>query len=592
MSLEIVVVLSIAVISIILFATDKLRVDLVALIIMSVLLLSGYVTPEDGISGFSNTATVTVGAMFIISAALFRTGAINYIGRVLVRLGRRSFWYALISIVLGIGFISAFINNTAAVAIFMPIVLGLAREINTSPSKLLMPLSYASMFGGSCTLIGTSTNILVSSIAERYGIPGFSMFEFASMGLVFFFFGFLYMVTIGVRMIPERTVAKDLTEDYNMNEYLAEIILKEGAQSIGSTIAKSPLVEELDMDIFEITRGGRKRVLPAGNTILREDDILKVRCNVENIKKLQEREGVVMKPHERWKDEDLKSEESTLVEAVIAPYSSLEGTTLKRYRFRNVFGGTVLAIRHRGTIMHAKLETTKLKAGDTLLIEVEETRRFELVKSKDFVFVSDVGLQDFRKHKIIPALLILFGVVLTAALNIFPIVVSAVAGCVLLVLTGCINLEEAYDAIEWKVIFLLAGVITLGVALEATGAAALLSTLMISIIGPFGPVALVSAFFLLSSLLTGAMSNNATAALLAPIAIVAAGSMGVDAKPFLMAVTFAASASFMTPVGYQTNLMIYEPGHFKFRDFLKVGTPLNILFWILGTIFIPYFWSF
>jgi len=430
---------------------------------MSVLLLSGFVTPEEGISGFSNTATVTVGAMFVISAGLYRTGAINYIGSALVRLGRRNFWFALISLILGIGFISAFINNTAAVAIFMPIVLGLAREINTSPSKLLMPLSYASMFGGSCTLIGTSTNILVSSIAERYGIPGFSMFEFASMGLIFFFFGFLYMITIGVRLIPDRAVAKDMTEDYNMNEYLAEIILKEGAKSIGSTIAKSPLVEDLDIDIFEITRRGRKRVLPAGNTILRVDDILKVRCNVENIKKLQEREGIVLKPHEKWKDEDLKSEESMIVEAVIAPFSSLEGTTLKKFRFRNVFGATVLAIRHRGTVMHAKLETTKLRAGDTLLIEVMETRRIELVKSKDFVFVSDTGLQDFRKDKIVPALLILLGVVLTAALNIFPIVVSAVAGCVLLVLTRCINLEEAYNAIEWKVIFLLAGVITLGV---------------------------------------------------------------------------------------------------------------------------------
>ena len=592
MSFEIVLVLVLLIGAVILFATEKLSVDVVALIIMSVLLLSGIITPNEGISGFSNTATVTVGAMFVLSAGLFKTGAVNFLGAALGRVGKRSFWMAVIVIMGVIGTISAFINNTAAVAIFLPIVLGLAREINVSPSKLLMPLSFASMFGGVCTLIGTSTNILVSSIAEERGQRPFGMFEFAPLGLVMFAVGFIYMLLVGIRLIPDRGNDKDLTQRFGMGDYLTDIVLLPESKSVGKTLADSPLVKELNIAVLEIFREEERITVPEADFALQANDILRVRVDIEKIKKLNERLGISIKPGSKWREADFESQDAVLVEAIIALNSPLERKTLQQARFRNTYGATVLAIRHRGELLREDIGTTPLRAGDALLIEVKRDHIEQLKQSPAFLIVSEVIMPEFRRNKIIPAVLIIFGVIITATIGLLPIVVSAVVGSVLLVLTGCITIDEAYQAIEWRIIFLLAGVLTLGIALENSGAARLLSASLISVIGGLGPIALVSAFYLLTSLLTETMSNNATAALLAPVAIATAESLGIDSRPFLMAVCFAASASFMTPVGYQTNTLIYGPGQYKFADFLRVGTPLNIIFWILATVLIPLIWSF
>ena len=586
------IVLVILVAAVVLFATEKLPVDLIALLVMAALLLSRIISPEEGISGFSSTATVTVGAMFVLSAGLFKTGAVNFFGSALVTIGRHNFWLSVVTTMLMIGAMSAFINNTAAVAIFLPIVLGVARDTKVSPSKLLMPLSFASMFGGVCTLIGTSTNILVSSIAERHGQPPFTMFEFSPLGVVMFGVGTLYMMTVGVRLIPDRRAAGDLTQTFGMGEYLTDIVLLPEAKSVGHSLKDSPLVHDLDIDIIEVRREGRPLTVPAPETILQAGDVLRVRCSVERVRQLQERVGVVLKPGIKWRDEVLESSEAVLVEAVIAPSSSLDGKSLKQTGFRENFGATVLAIRHRGQLLHEKLAATSLHAGDALLIEVKRDHLARLKQDRAFVVVSEVGLPEFRKRKVVPALVIVFAVVATATLNVFPIVVSAVIGAAFLVLTGCITLDEAYKAIEWKVIFLLAGVLTLGIALEKTGAALLISSAITGTFGKWGLVAMVSAFYLLTSLLTEMMSNNATAALLAPIAIATAETLGVSPRPFLMAVTFAASASFMTPVGYQTNTLIYGPGQYKFADFLRVGAPLNLIFWALSSLLIPVFWPF
>ncbi len=592
MTLDIGIVVTIMLAAMVLFATEKLRVDLVALIVMATLLGSGILAPEDGISGFSNTATVTVAAMFILSAGLFRTGAVNVVGAGLTVLAEKNFFLALLTIMVGVGTLSAFINNTAAVAIFMPIVIGVARQIHVSPSKLLMPLSFASMFGGVCTLIGTSTNVLASSIVERHGQEPFGMFEFTPLGLIFFGVGVLYMFTVGVRWIPTRRTTLDLTQEFGMRKYLTEIVLLPEAKSAGQPLKQSPLVHDLDIDVIEIHREGDPVRVPTPDTILRAHDVLRVRCSVDEIQKMQEREGVILKPHARWRDTELESERAVLVEAVVAPNSMLVDKSLKNIKFRNVFGATALAIRHRGVVMHENLGVTRLQAGDVLLIEAQRDHLDELKRNPAFVIVSEVGLPHYRRDKIVPALLILTSVVSLAALEIQPIVVTSIIGCVLLVLTRCISLEEAYESIQWQVIFLLAGVLTLGLALEKTGAAEVLSQVIISTVGVWGPLAMVSAFYLLSTLLTNVMSNVATAALLAPIAIVAAESLQLDARPFLMAVTFAASASFMTPVGYQTNTLIYGPGQYRFSDFLRVGTPLNLLLWVLSTWLIPVFWPF
>lgn len=592
MTFDMIVVLALVVISVVLFATERFPVDLVALMVLGTLMLTGMVTVAEGLSGLSNEATVTVAAMLVLSAGLAKTGAVNFIGVGLNRIGRRSFWLALAMIMVVVGAVSAFINNTAAVAIFMPIVLGLARELKASPSKLLMPLSFASMFGGVCTLIGTSTNILVNSIAVRNNQPAFGMFEFAPLGLVFFAAGALYLMLIGVRLIPARRGAEDLTESFGMGEYLTEIKLLREAASVGKKLSESPLVRELDIEVLEILRGDDRVILPGPETVLRAFDVLRVRADVAKINRLAERAGVELVGRTKWDDGALQSNEAALVEAIIAPGSPLVGQSLKSIRFRQRYDSVVLAIRQGGELRRANLDRVLLRAGDVLLLEARLEAVARLKERDDFVLVSEVGLPTYRRRQMIPALMIVAGVVACAALNIVPIVVGSLVGCVLMVLTRCLTLEESYQAVEWRVVFLLAGVLPLGIALEKTGAALFLSNSIVNTVGVWGPVAVLSAFYLLTSLLTETMSNNATAVLLAPIAIASAQSLGCSPRPFLLAVTFAASASFMTPVGYQTNTLIYGPGRYRFADFLRVGTPLNILYWILASWLIPVFWPF
>ncbi len=592
MTVEILIVLAVLALTITLFVTEKLRVDLVALLAMSLLLLSGIITPEQGISGFSNAATVTVAAMFVLSAGLFKTGAVSFLGTFVSRVFKSGFWVGIISVMVVVAFLSAFINNTPVIAIFLPILLGVARETGISASKLLMPVSFASMFGGVCTLIGTSTNILVSSIAEKSGLRAFTMFEFAPLGLMMFVIGASYLMLVGIRLIPERRGSGDLVDDFSLNEYLTEIVLLPDSGSVGFKIKDSPLVHDLDLAILKIGRGETTITLPDGDEVLKPNDVLLIRCDIDKIRALQEREGVQFKPQTKWGDESITSRDYRLLEAIIEPNSPLVGSTLQGIFFREKYGATVLAIRHRGKLLREKLSDTVLSAGDLLLIEIKIDRLNNFKRSGDFIITSEMETTEFRRNKAILAVAIVAGVVVAATLNIAPIVVTALLGAIALILVGCLSLEEAYTAIDWKIIFLLAGVLSIGVALDESGAARLVSSSMIGYIGILGPIALVSAFYLITSLLTETMSNNASAALLAPIAIATAQTLDINAMPFLMAITFAASASFMTPVGYQTNTMIYGPGQYKFTDFVKVGTPLNVMFWILATIFIPIFWSF
>ncbi len=593
MTFSIALVFIVAIFAVVLFATEKLSVDVVAIVVMAVLLLSGIITADEGIAGFSNKATVTVAAMFIISAALFKTGAVSYLGKITSLVFKKGYWLGLLMVVISVGFFSAFINNTPVVAIFIPILLAVSRDIKVSTSKLLMPMSFASMFGGVCTLIGTSTNILVSSIAEESGLEAFSMFEFAPLGLILFAIGMLYMFLVGIRLIPERRAEGDLIESFNLQEYITEIVLLENAPSVGKAIKDAPIAKGIEITIIEVHRGGEQFSVPSPDMILREGDVLRVQCDLAKFKKMQEQEGILFKSQFKWRDEDVESEDTRLVEAVVALDSYFINKSLKELSFREEFGASVLALRHRGKLMRETLAEAKLNAGDALLLEVKKDRLNQLRHNPSFVIISEIEQEHFRKRKLIPAIVIVLGVVLTATFAILPIVVSAIVGSLLLVLVGCITMEEAYKAIEWRIIFLLAGVLTLGVALEKSGAAELVSSLIVDSVGAGGgAVALVSAFFLITSLLTGVMSNNATAALLAPIAIATAHTLHVNPRPFLIAVTVAASASFMTPVGYQTNTLIYGPGQYKFADFLKVGTPLNIIVWIAATILIPYFWSF
>jgi len=400
------------------------------------------------------------------------------------------------------------------------------------------------------------------------------------------------MFTIGIRMIPGRRTQDDLTKDFEMQDFLTDIIINSKSELVDKVLDKKELTEHLDLDVIRIFRDDMDSSAQRNKVKIRAGDVIRIRGSKDEIKKLVTREDISLKAPREWVDVDLEHGQDALVEIVVAPETGLVGTNLKNYGFYEKFGAVPLAIRHEGSIKHNDLSDIKLSSGDTLLLSMDSERLNEIESDSSLVMVTDPDIISQRENKIPVALLIIAGVVLTAALGFTSIVVSAVAGVVLMILTGCLKTSEAYEAVNWKVVMLLAGVLPLGTAMDKTGTAELLANLMISGLADFGPTVLMSGFFAITLVITAVMSNNASAALLAPIAIQTATSVGVAPEPFLYAVTFAASLSLITPFGYQTNTMIYGPGQYKVKDFFKVGVLLNVIFWILATLFIPVIWPF
>jgi len=585
------VVLGLMALAVGLFVSDRLRSDMVAMIILGALLFTGIITPEEGFSGFGHPATVAVAAMFVLSAGLERTGAVASVGELLGGLGRRSPRGALIAMMFAIAVVSAFINNTAAVAILLPSVLTMARRIDVSPSKLLIPLSFASLFGGSCTLIGTSTNLLVSSLCEEFGQAPIRMFELSGVGVALAVAGLIYMATIGSRLLPDRGHGADLTEEFDVGSYLTELEIVPGSKLVGATVGNCAL-SKTDVDVLAVVRQGQTMTLPQVNTVLEENDVLWVRSDLNAMRTLRAADWIRIRHGRTWRDRGLEADDATIIEAVVAPGSSLIGKSLVDSDFRNRFGATVLAIRHHDEIRHDRLATTPLAAGDALLIESPRSQLPLLKRRREFVVVSDVGPLDDKPRRRVTAVLIIAGVILAAATGAAHISAAALVGAVLLILTGSLRLDEAYRAVDWQVVFLLAGILPLGIALQKTGGADMLANLLIDGVGRYGPVAILAALYLVTTVLTAFMSNTATAALLVPIAVTAAAGLGIDPRPLLIAIAFGASASFMTPVGYQTNLLVYGPGSYRFSDYIKVGVPLTLVFWALAVVLIPVVWPF
>lgn len=590
MTLEITVVLGLVVLALGLFVSDRVGVDMTALIIMSILLVTGIITPAEGLAGFSNSATVTVGAMFVLSFGLTRTGALRNVGNQFSEIGVENEWLGLGVMMGTVAVISTVVPNTAVVALFLPIVLSMARKMQISPSKLLIPLSFASMFGGVCTLIGTSTNILVDAIAQEQGLRAFGVFEFLPLGAVFFVSGLGYLYLGGVNLIPGRRPPSDLTGSFRLRTFLTDVVLKPESLAVGESVSKSRLTENLELDILEVFRAGDERPVPEPDPMLQANDVLRIRGGAGELNKLTSREDVMLQPSFQWEDIDLELGEDVLVEVVVPRNSPLVNRPIGEINFPSQFGAQVLAVRHHGEVELESIEDFRLVSGAGLLIKIDQDRIAQLRQSQAFVIVSEIATDSERSAYIPVALGIMGAVIAAAALDLLPIVVSSVAGAVAMVLSGCLDMDEAYESIQWDVIFLLGGILSLGRAMESTGAAQVLAESVLGAVGGFGPHAVLSAVFLLTMVLTNIISNNGAAVLLAPIAVQMAESLSVSPRPFLFAIAYGASLAFMTPVGYQTNTLIYAPGQYRFTDFTRVGTPLNILFWIIGSLLIPYFW--
>lgn len=587
---DITIVLLILGFTLVMFIWEKIAIDLTSLIAMALLMLTGVLTTKEGISGFSNDATVTILFLFLLSAGLEKTGAMNLIGKAMIKMVGKNEKLAFIAVLLVCGLVSAFLNNTAVVIIFMPIVFKIAKFTNQSPSKLLMPLSFAAIMGGTLTLMGTSTNLVVNGIAVEHGYPSIGMFEVTPIGIILFAVFFLYMYFIGIRLIPGRRAAESLADDYELKDFVTEIIIERGSPFLGKRISETPLITELALEVIEITDGKGTLWLPDDFELLEENDSIIVRGSAKDIVKLKQMNGITFRQSFTINDIDLKSNETSLIEVIIGPNSSLARSTFSEINFPELYDAIPLAVRRREEIIEGRLDNIELRLGDDLLLEIRKDSFDQLKRSGDFVFTQEIEKEDFDKRKVIITGSILLMVILTSALEILPIIQGAIIGTILMFLFKCISIREAYREVDWRIIFVLAALLPLGTALEKSGAANLLAGYMETYISGYGPLIILFTLFAGTSIITSLMSNQATAALLSPIAIALGEQMGIDPKPFLFAVMFAASTCYLTPLGYQTNIMIYGPGNYKFMDFVKVGGLLSLISGIVVSLCLYYFY--
>ncbi len=593
---DVLVVFAIVLLALILFTTERIPVDLTAITVMVLLIaLEPWtaISVQEGISGFSNPATVTVLAMLILSAGVSRTGVVQRLGGWMADVAGDSPHKQLAATIGIAGPASGFVNNTPVVAILVPVVVDLAQKGKTSPSKLLMPLSFASMFGGMLTLIGTSTNILASDISRRLIGHPFSMFEFTGLGLVILVVGSIYLMTVGYWLLPERILPEeDYVEEYDLDEYLAEVVVLPGSPIVGETVGAALSATDVDVDIIEVERDGERFIGPLGRLTIHEDDVFIVRAGRQTLETLLETEGLAV-GEETVTDEELEAVEpaQTLVEVVVPSGSELVGETLASAAFRQRFDANVLAIRSHGRVRRERLDKVPIRVGDTLLVQAPSEEIDRLSRNRDFIVAHEPERPEYRTEKIPHAVAIMVGVVGVAALDLLPIVVSALAGVVAMAIAGVLKPHELYESVDWNVIFLLAGVIPLGIALEQTGGAAILGDLVAATGTVLPALGVLWVFYLATALVTNVISNTASVVLMIPVAVEAATALGLDPFTFILAVTFAASTAFMTPVGYQTNLFVYGAGGYRFSDYLRVGAPLQLLLSVVTVLGIAGFWG-
>ncbi|MEE2704005.1 MAG: SLC13 family permease [Myxococcota bacterium] len=566
---------------------ERLSPDTLVLGALVLLMLFGIIEPVSALRGFASPSVITVGALFVIAGAIRNTGALGMISERLFG-GAREIRPALARLTTLTGVGSAFLSNTAIVAMFLPVVFKWAERQRISPSWLLIPLSYAAVVGGVCTLIGTSTNLVVSGLLEQRGLPGFSMFELAWVGIPCLIVALSLIVLLAPRVLPERIDVLSRM-GAGTREYLVEMRLESESPLVGQRVEEAGLRQLSGLFLVRVERGSGV-ISPVGpGEYLRAQDRLTFAGVVETIVDLQQFRGLVPEVHDRPPEAD---DRWVLHEAVVSGGSPLIGLSIREANFRGRYSAAVVAVHRHGERIESKLGDIQLRAGDTLLLEAASGFSRSFRDSTDFYLVSEVDESaPPRHHRAAWALAILGGVVGLSASGALPIVAAALAGAVGVVAVGCLSPGQARRSIDVSVLIVIAASFGLARALEESGAAGMIGAAFVGISEPWGPVAVLAGVYLATLVLTEMVSNNAAAALMFPIALVAASAVEADPRPFAIGVAIAASLSLATPLGYQTNLMVYGPGGYRFSDFLRMGLPLQLLLGILSVALIAFLWS-
>jgi di/tricarboxylate transporter len=595
MTPDIIFVIVLLLLGFIMFVTEMFSIDVTAMILLTILFMLGYLTPSEALSGFSNPAVITIAFLFIISRALQKTRILEYLIVRVRRLADKSILIGRAVYLFTIGVASAVVNNTAIVAIFMPVSIRLAQKYKMSPSKMLIPLSYSAILGGTLTLVGTSTNLLVNSIYVKVpGVEPMGMFEFFKYGAILMLVGLLYILFIAPMILPSRTSTSSLTKSYRLGGYLTEMRITAESPLNGRTCLERGINKNYDVMVLDILRDNKMITNMIRLTKLKEGDVLFVRGTLENFLRMKEVEKVALLTDEKLTQEELEQEDNVVLECLITDKSDLVGKSLMTSNFRRRFGSFILAIRREGTIVREKIAHVILSAYDTLLVYGPKNKVNELSKTNEFVVLGEVDAELRKQRFWWMTIVVIIGTIALAALGFMPIVKSAMLGVVILLALKILTPQESYNSINWQVIILISALIPVGIVIQKTGTAGwiagLISSATESVPSEWQPRVLLALIYFITIFLTEISSNAATAIIMTPISIAVAQQMGFDPRAFVFAVAFAASASFITPVGYQTNLMVYGPGGYKFSDYIRVGFPLAFTFWIMAIFVLPILW--
>ena len=592
MTSEIAIVLALLVIALVLFSTERIPIEVVSLLLVMALVLTRTLTASEAFAGFGNDIVITIAGLFILTGGLAKTGVIDLVGRRLHRTAGESGFRIVALIMFVAAACAAVMKNTTTVAMFLPVVLGIAARRNISPSKLLMPLAFGAILGGTCTLIGTSTNLAVSGALPRYGIQPLTMFELTQVGLVIVGVGMIYMLLVGLRLLPGGKAAESLTEQYHVRQYMTEVIVLNDSPLIGKSLAETRFGDEFDLTVLGILRGEEKyRIAPNPREQIKADDLLLVQGRVEDILKVKAEAGIEIKPDFTLNDSVLEGKDTELFEAELPRGSDFIGRTLKSLDFRKRHGVVVLAINRHGVNLLSKISKVRLRFGDVLLLQGNREHVERLAVEGQMLLLEEISEKQARPEKRRWALVAFVVFLCLSLTHIVPLPIAVLFGVMILLASQSLRMSEAYEIIDWRLLILIACMISFGVAMEKTRADQYLADLILSATGQYGPTAVLAGFFVMTVALTQPMSNQAAALVMLPIAVKTALALGLNPRTFAVTVTYAASCSFLTPLE-PACVLVYTPGRYRFLDFVKVGSILTVAVFAIVIWLVPVFWPF